>query len=576
MGIVSGTSNHKQDGGTTIMVSKAEDSEQAVEATSINTSGLHRRLGSRQIQLIAIGGTIGTGLFISIGGSLAKGGPGNLLLCYCLYSVVVSLVNNAAAEMVTHMPVAGGFVRLAGVWVDEALGFMIGWNFFFYEALLIPFEIVALNVVVSFWEPRIVEAGPTAGFCLGVIVSYGLLNAVAVGIFGEAEFWLSGGKVVLILLLFSFTFITMVGGNPQGDAYGFRYWSDPGAFATFHSAGALGRLEGFMGCIVTAIFIIAGPDYISMIAAEAKHPSIYLKSAFKTIYLRFGIFFIGSALAVGIVIPYNDPQLVRIHLLGEGSSTAAASPYVIAMTNMGIKVLPHVVNALLFTSIFSAGNTYTYCATRVLYSLAVQGHAPAFLRKCTRNGIPIYCFVVTMFFPFLSLLSLGKGSARALNILISLIAGGAIMNYTVIPITFLFYYRACKAQGVDRKSMPYYGYFQPYGSWIALVCIILVGYTYGYQAFSPWDTESFFANYTMQIAGPILYVFWKVLKRTKVKKASEVDLVWERPMIDLYEAQALIDDPPTTFWEDMAQISGISYVVKHLKRRVSGSKTTDL
>lgn len=392
-----------------------------------------------------------------------------------------------------------------------------------------------------------------------------LLNAVAVGIFGEAEFWLSGGKVILIFLLFAFTFITMVGGNPQGDAYGFRYWTEPGAFAAFNSTGALGRLEGFMGCIVTAVFIIAGPDYISMVAAEAKHPSLYLKTAFKTVYIRFGVFFIGSALAVGIILPYNDPELVRIQILGEGSSTAAASPYVIAMTNMGVSVLPHIVNALLFTSIFSAGNNYTYCATRCLYSLAVQGHAPRFLNKVTSKGVPIYCFAVTMLFPFLSFLSISKGSARALNVLISLIAGGAIMNYTVIPITFLQYYRACKAQGVDRKTRPYYGYFQPYGTWIALVCIVLVGYTYGYQSFMPWDTETFFANYTMQVTAPILYVFWKVLKKTKVKKPSEVDLVWERPMIDLYEAQALIDDPPTTFWGEMAQISGMSFIARHVK-----------
>ncbi|UPL02226.1 hypothetical protein LCI18_013160 [Fusarium solani-melongenae] len=552
---------------------EAEHLEQAIEATSINTHGLHRRLNNRHIQLIAIGGTIGTGLFISIGGGLAKGGPGSLLLCYCFYCCLISLINNSAAEMVTHMPIAGGFIRLAGVWVDEALGFMVGWNFFFYEALLIPFEIVALNVIVSFWAPNIVEAGPTAGFCLGVIISYGLLNAVAVGIFGEAEFWLSGGKVVLMFMLFSFTFITMVGGNPQGDAYGFRYWSDPGAFATFSSTGALGRFEGFLGALVTAVFIIVGPDYISMIAAEAKHPSIYLKTAFKTVYLRFGIFFIGSALAVGIVLPYNDPELRRIHIAGEGSSTAAASPYVIAMTNMGIGVLPHVVNALLFTSIFSAGNTYTYCAVRCLYSLAMQGQAPAFLKKCTNKGIPIYCFMVTMLFPFLSFLSVSGGSARALNILLSLIAGGAIINYIVISITFIRYHRACKVQGLDRKTLPYYGYFQPYGAWISLFLITLVGFSYGYRAFSPWNTESFFANYTMQITAPVLYVFWKVLKGTKMKKASEIDLVWERPLIDLYEAQALIDDPPSTFWREIAQITGMGYASRYIKRMTSGSKS---
>lgn len=149
-----------------------ESREEPIEATAINTGGLHRRLNNRHVQLTAIGGTIGTGLFVSIGGALARGGPGNLLLCFMAYSYVVSLVNNSAAEMVTHMPISGGFIRLAGQWVDEALGFATGWNFFFYEALLIPFEIVALNVVTSYWAPEIVKPGPLVGFCLGVIICY--------------------------------------------------------------------------------------------------------------------------------------------------------------------------------------------------------------------------------------------------------------------------------------------------------------------------------------------------------------------------------------------------------------------
>lgn len=138
-----------------------------------NADGLHRRLNNRQIQLLAIGGTIGTGLFVTIGAGLAKGGPGSLLLCYVLYACVVALVNNSIAEMTTFMPVSGGFIRLAGAWVDDALGFMVGWNFFLYEALLIPFEVVALNLVLSFWNEKVTEPGPTAGICAAIILSYG-------------------------------------------------------------------------------------------------------------------------------------------------------------------------------------------------------------------------------------------------------------------------------------------------------------------------------------------------------------------------------------------------------------------
>ncbi|OLN87188.1 General amino acid permease AGP2-like protein 1 [Colletotrichum chlorophyti] len=524
-----------------------------------NSDGLQRRLDNRQIQLIAIGGTIGTGLFVTIGEGLVKGGPGSLLIAYTLYACVVALVNNSIAEMSTYMPVSGGFIRLAGVWVDDALGFMVGWNYFLYEALLIPFEITALNLVLSFWNEKITEPGPTAGICIAIIVAYGLMNVAAVGVFGEAEFWLSGGKVLLIFILFLFTFVTMVGGNPAHDAYGFRHFTNPGSFATYMTQGDTGRMEGFMGALATATFTVVGPDYISMIAAEAKHPSHYIKSAFKTVYLRFGLFFVGAALTCGIVLPYNDPALQKIYLNGgSGGGTAAASPWVMAMENLKIQGLPHLVNALLFTTIFSAGNTYTYCATRSLYSLALDGRAPALLRKTNKNGIPIYCFAVTMIFPMLSFLQCGSGSAKVLSWLLALITGGGVINYLVMSITFLNYHRACKVQGVNRRNMPYYGYFQPYGAWIALILQTIVILTYGWSSFRPaFDVGKFFSNYTMQIVAPILFIFWKLLKRTKYIKPQDVDLTWDRPIIDTYEEHLMTHEPPTTFWREIIQMFGV-------------------
>ena len=190
---------------------------------------------------------------------------------------------------------------MAGKWVDEAFGFAAGWNFFFYEALLIPFEITALNLVLSFWRDDI----PVAAVCAACVVLYAALNILAVKWYGEAEFWLASGKLILILVLFSFTFITMCGGNPHHDAYGFRYWNHPGAFAEHITTGSLGRFEGFLGALWSAAFTICGPEYVSMIAAEAKRPRIYMKTAYKTIYWRFGIMFLGTALAVGIVVPVS-------------------------------------------------------------------------------------------------------------------------------------------------------------------------------------------------------------------------------------------------------------------------------
>ncbi|KAK1676672.1 amino acid permease-domain-containing protein [Colletotrichum godetiae] len=465
---------------------------------------LHRRLNNRQIQLIAAGGSIGTALFISIGGGLAKGGPGSLLIAYTAYTLILALVNNSVAEMNTYMPVAGGFVRLAGYWVDDALGFLAGWNFFLYEAILIPFEITALNIVISFWSDDVVKPGPTAGICAAVIILYGLINVLAVRGYGEAEFWLSGGKLILIFMLFAFTFVTM---------------------------------------------------YISMVSAEAQRPSIYIKSAFITVYYRFCIFFIIGALAVGIVVRYNHPTLVNLYFGDGGGGTAAASPYVIAMETLGIGVLPHIVNALILTSIFSAGNTYTYCATRALYSLSLEGRAPRFLRRCNKNGTPIYCFAIVMLFPMLSFLQVSSSSAVVITWLTALITGGGLISFIIMSITFINYHKACVAQGVDRKTRPYYGYFQPYGAYIALGFQLLILLVYGYYAFRPWSVELFFQSYTMQILAVVLFCGWKLFKKTRYIRPHEVDLVWERPLIEAYE-ESLVD-PPVGFWTEMAQMVGL-------------------
>ncbi|KAE8376611.1 amino acid permease/ SLC12A domain-containing protein [Aspergillus bertholletiae] len=512
-----------------------------------STNGLQRRLENRHIQLIAIGGSIGTALFVTIGNGLAAGGPASLLIAYVLYCGVLACINNCLSEMTVLHPVSGGFIRLAGKWVDDALGFMVGWNFFLYEALMVPFEITAINLILGYWRDDI----PVAAVCAACIVLFAVINALAVAAYGEAEFWLSSGKVFLIFLLFLFTFITMVGGNPAHDAYGFRYWTDPGPFAEYRTANHLGRFEGFLAALWSAAFCIVGPEYISMAAAESKRPRTFVKAAFKTIYWRFILFFALGALCVGIVIPWDDPTLQAI-LAGESNEKGGgASPYVIAMSNLQIRILPDIVNALLITSVFSAGNTLTYCATRSLYGLALDGRAPKILGK-TKNGVPIYAFLVVICFPFLSFLQLSDNSSQVLTWLVNLVTAGALIDYLVICITYIQFHRACQAQGIDRRALPYYGYLQPYCSYIGAVCMVLVLLFYGYTAFAPWSVEIFFQNYTMQITAPILYFGWKITHRTKILAPKDVDLVWDRPIVDAYEAT--FTTPAPGFWTEMMQL----------------------
>lgn len=139
---------------------------------SDNSDDLQRHLGNRQIQLLAIGGAVGTALFISIGNGLAAGGPGSLFIAFFLWCFVVAAVNNSITEMVVLQPVSGGFIRIAGYWFDDALGFMVGWNFFFFEVFAIPFEIAAVNLVLSYWTDKI----PVAAVCAACIILYSYVS----------------------------------------------------------------------------------------------------------------------------------------------------------------------------------------------------------------------------------------------------------------------------------------------------------------------------------------------------------------------------------------------------------------
>lgn len=349
----------------------------------------------------------------------------------------------------------------------------------------------------------------------------------------------------------------MVGGNPQHDAYGFRYWSKPGPFAEWITTGDLGRFEGFLAAIWLGMLVIVGPEYISMIAAEAERPRVYIKNAFKTVYWRFAAFFIGGALCVGIILPSNDPQLTAfVEGTASGAGTASASPYVIAMTNLNIDVLPHIINALLLTSIFSAGNTYVFCATRNLYSMALEGQAPKFLTRCDSRGVPYYCLGITLLFSLLSFLQVSNSGSKVLDWLINLLSSGGLINFIIISITYIRFHNACKAQGIDRKTLPYCGWFQPYSAWIALIALVIIALAQGYTVFLPGNfaADSFLTKYTMIILAPITYLGWKACFRSKAIKANEVDLVWLRPEIDAYEAD--LPDLPKSLFSELREKMG--------------------
>ncbi|ODV83090.1 hypothetical protein CANARDRAFT_184163, partial [[Candida] arabinofermentans NRRL YB-2248] len=500
-----------------------------------------RTLELRHVTLIAIGGSIGTGLFVTIGTGLAHAGPASLLIAFSFWTVIILMLTSAIAEIVVYLPTASPFVEMAGRAVDEACEFASGWNFFLVEALYIPFEITACNTMVHFWRS---DYSPGISFAIQIVL-YIVFNIWTVRWFGESEFYLSITKLLLAVGLLLFTFITMVGGNPQHDAFGFRNFKTP--FGEYVTTGSLGKFEGWLAAWAKAGFVCVGPEYLSMVAGEAKNPRKTMGTAFKTVILRLSIFYIGGALSVGILVAYNNPTL--IDSVTNGTSDASASPYVIAIQNMNIKALPDLINVLIILSAFSAGNSYYYCASRQLYSLSKRGFAPNFFSYCNNKGIPIFAVAFTTIFALLSLLQLGKSSSVVLNWIVNLCTGAQLINYGWMTITYIGFYKALKAQNIDRNSLPYKSWYQPYSIYIAGAFIWIQIFVIGYTVFLPgwWEVSSFLFYYLMIFVNILLYGFWKLFKGTKLRKSAEVDLTTGLAGIERHEReQQLLEEKNTS------------------------------
>ncbi|CZR60941.1 probable carnitine transport protein [Phialocephala subalpina] len=521
---------------------------QSYDSSSINSvhaggfyDSTHRQLRPRHIQLIGIGGTIGTALYVH---GLLNGGPASLFMAFTIWCAFILVVTNCMSEMVTYLPISSPFIRFAGRYVDEAFGVAAGYNIFIFEAALVPFEIVACNVIIHYWS----DVVPAGGIIAIVIVSYGIINVFAVKWYGESEFWLAMGKVLLIIGLIIFTLIAMVGGNPLHDKFGFRYWGNPGAFVELYYEGNLGRFLGFLQCLIQASFTIAGPDYVSMGAGEAENPRKVMPQAYNAVFYRLTAFFVLGSLAVGILVPHNGAELSAA--FKNGLPGAAASPYVVAMNRLKIRVLPDIVNSMVLASAFSAGNSYVYCASRSLFGLALEGKARKFLTKCTKSGVPIYCVAVTLAIALLSFLQVSNNAAVVLNWFVSLVTASQLINFSVMAFTFIAWKRACDAQGLDRDTLPHKSFWQPFSAYYALTGCFIMTFVGGYTVFLPgqWDVPTFLFSYLMVFLFPVIFIAWKVIKKTNWLKPHEVILRSpENDEIDEY-TRNYVELVPKTRW----------------------------
>ncbi|PTU18388.1 hypothetical protein P175DRAFT_0552208 [Aspergillus ochraceoroseus IBT 24754] len=499
-----------------------------------------RQLLPRHIQLMAISGAIGTGLFVGSGSALARAGPLGLLLGYAVYSLLVWSTFNAMGEMVTWLPVDGSFVVYAHAYLDDAWGFALGWLYTANSSLSAAGEAAAVAAIINFWTDSV----NNAVYIAIITSSYILLNVFGIRIFGEGEFYFSIFKILLILGLLIMTFILMVGGNPQHDAFGFRYWKNPGLFNEYVGSGNWGRpychFLGFWSVFVQAAYAFGGPDYIATAAGEVRSPRRVLPTVFSRVIYRLVLFYVLGVLAVGVLVPYNDSDL------GANKPGAGASPFVIGATRLGIPVLPHIINAALLTSAWSCGLELYFAATRSLYALAIDGKVPKFFLS-TWRGTPIFCVITIWAITLISFMAVSNSSLTVFTWITNIVGSANLVIFCIFHITYIRFRRAQMAQNVTER--PWFRRNQYYYSIISLVFYIIIFFTNGWVVFTKgnWAISSFIFAYFPLTMFIVTYAGYKLIMRPVMAPLHEVPLYAGRSMADIDDGYA--EPEPNTKWQ---------------------------
>lgn len=492
------------------------DLEKAAIATA--QSPLEQSLKARHLQMIAIGGSIGTGLFVGSGASLAKGGPASVIISYALVGTMLFNTVHALGELAVRFPVSGAFSTYSTRFIDPAWGFAMGWNYALNWLVVFPLELVAASITISYWSTDnnpAARVNPDAWVALfwAVIVS---INLFGVKGYGEAEFVFSIIKVLAVCGFIILGIVLVCGGGPVGGYIGGRYWHNPGAFN--HG------FKGLCGVFVNAAFAFNGTELVGLAAAESQNPRKDLPSATKQVFWRITLFYIISLLLVGLLVPYNDQRLLD----ATSSVDITASPFVIAINNAKIRALPSIMNCVILISVLSVGNSSIYACSRTLAALAVQKQAPKFLGYIDRSGRPIGGIAVCSCVGFLCFLAGSDKHTVAFNWMLSLCGLSGIFTWFSICVCHIRFRRAMKVQGRSLDELPFKAALGVWGSAYGALVNVLVLIAQFWTALFPTNKASAYDFFEVWLSGVLILVCflgYKIWFRPPMMRSTTIDLV---------------------------------------------------
>ncbi|KAF9906041.1 hypothetical protein EC991_001123 [Linnemannia zychae] len=494
--------------------------------------GLKRDLRLRHMIMIAISGTIGTGLFLTSGATIATAGPGGALLAYAVIGLWLVFVCQAIGEIATLLPLPGAFNAWGARVFDEAFSFQMTYMYFLNWALTIPAELSASAIIVEYWLPADSKF-PSWVVPLIIIIVMVVINLVGVRAYGELEYWFSILKVLTIIIFIICSILVDAGVVGQKVKYGMDAW---------HVEGAPFK-NGFLGFVKTLVSVgysYGGSEMTGVTAAESRNPHKHVPRAVNTVLLRIAFFYIISMFMLGSIIRNDDPKLQN------DAGTASAAPFTIVFLMAGMNAAANYMNAVVFTSVFSAINSDFYVSTRMLLSLARNGWAHKQIGYTNSRGVPVVALAIVTACSCLSLITIFVGSGVVFSWLVSII--GSIIFQSWILILFLhFRFRYCwKKQGRDVKDLPYRSWGYPYGNILATVigvaCIVATCYLSvinppknpgpgaseadmkGYKKDRDTYAQNLLGAWFPWVCSACLYFGYKFVRKTKIVKAEEADL----------------------------------------------------
>lgn len=459
---------------------------------------LHRKLNTRLINMIAIGGSIGTGIFLASGNAIHTAGPGGTMIAYLVVGIMVYFLMTSLGEMASFIPSTGSFYVYANNFVDPAFGYALGWNYWYNWAITVASEISAASLVMQFWFPH---TTPFIWNSIAFALFVGL-NALSTRGFGEAEYGFSFIKVAAIII-FIISGTLMAFGLMGHEIIGFKNW-------TIGGGPIQGGWTAVLGAIMIAGFSFQGTELIGIAAGECTDPGETIPKAIKQVFWRILLFFVLSIFVISILIPYTSPLLA--------SSDIETSPFTLVYKHMGVPFAASVMNAVILTAILSAGNSGMYASTRMLWYLAKKKHVPAIFGHVNRRGIPIYALGATTVVCLLAFLSSLFGNGTVYFWLLNASSLSGFIAWLGIAISHYRFRKAYILQGRDIKKLPYVAKGYPYAPLIALTLCIFIIAGQNYQAFvgKHIDWQGLVISY---IGLPIFIMLWlgyKFFKKTKI------------------------------------------------------------